>query len=77
MQVVVASPQQVFFEGEAQSVSSTNSKGKFDILDGHSNFITMVRDPIIILTHNEKIELKFKSAVIHAKDNQVDIYTGV
>jgi len=77
IQVVASSPDQTFFEGYAQSVSSINTRGKFDILPGHSNFITIVWSPIIIITKTEKIELKFSSAVIHVAENRVDIYTGV
>ena len=51
LQVKIISPTQTIFEGEAVSISSVNSLGKFDILPFHANFISLVRkDPIIVRT---------------------------
>lgn len=51
LNVKIFSPTQTIFEGEAVSISSVNSVGKFDILPFHANFITLVqKNPIIIRT---------------------------
>lgn len=51
LNVKIFSPTQTIFEGEAVSISSVNSMGKFDILPFHANFITLVqKTPIIVRT---------------------------
>jgi len=51
---------EVFFEGEAESVSSENQLGKFDVLPQHANFISLIFNEVIIVTpKKEKICLSF------------------
>ena len=45
----VITPKQTLFEGDAVSISSVNSQGKFDILAQHANFITLVETRILRL----------------------------
>ena len=54
LNVKIISPTQTIFEGEAYSVSSSNSTGKFDILPFHANFITMVQKKPILLRVKKK-----------------------
>lgn len=49
LKVKILSPTQTIYDGEALSVSSTNSTGKFDILPYHANFITLIqKNPVIL-----------------------------
>lgn len=77
LKVRIISPEQDVFVGEAKSVSSINTVGKFDILPQHAKFVTLVEDkPLILhLSDGTKKELKFNLAIIHAHQDQVDIYT--
>jgi len=76
--VKISSPDKQIWEGEAKSVSSVNSKGAFDILPLHANFISIVEDkPITVQTKSEKKEFKFKNAIIYASKNIVQIYTEI
>lgn len=75
----IISPTQLIFQGWADSVSSKNIYGKFDILPQHANFITLIEgNPIIIRTHDKK-ELTFKLplAIIFNRENKVNIYTYI
>lgn len=54
LNVKIISPTQTIFQGQALSVSSANSTGKFDILPYHANFITMVQKVPIILRVKKK-----------------------
>ncbi len=49
LKVKILSPTQTIFEGEAVSLSSVNSSGKFDILPFHANFITLVQNQPLLL----------------------------
>lgn len=79
LQVRITSPLKVVFEGTAQSVSSTNIKGPFDVLPYHANFITLIENaPIVVRQTDGKIaSFTFNIAIMYAKENRVDIYTEI
>ena len=52
--VKIISPTQTIYDGEAYSISSVNSLGKFDILPFHANFITLVQKSPIVLRIEKK-----------------------
>jgi F0F1-type ATP synthase epsilon subunit len=69
---------EVFYQGEALSVSSQNQLGKFDILPKHTNFITLIFDELSIVTSKgEKITYHFKRGVLEVTKNRVNIYLGL
>lgn len=79
LHVRILSPQQLILDTQAQSVSSKNSQGAFDILPQHANFITLIENyPILVRIKNQKpLSLKFPIAIIHVEANKVDIYTYI
>lgn len=76
LQVTVISPQQVLYSGEAQSISSKNSAGTFDILPEHAHFITIIENnPITLRPPGQKeIVFNFPLAIIDVIDNNVKIF---
>lgn len=79
LNVRILTPKQTLFEGEALSVSSKNSSGKFDILPQHANFLTLIENqPLTVIKQNkEKITLNLVAGVIYVESNQVHIYTDI
>jgi len=77
LHVVIKSPTEIIWEGEAEWVSSENSVGPFDVLPGHANFITLIDNkPIVIQDTNTKKErYVFKRAALLVKNDEVSIYT--
>lgn len=77
LHIRIISPQKLLLDTEAQSVSSKNSQGPFDILPQHANFITLVEDsPIIVrLTNSKPLVFKFPLAIITNMSNKINIYT--
>lgn len=67
----------VVWEGEATSVSSTNSQGPFDILPQHANFITIIKNqPLHIVRPNkEKKTMQLTQAVLLVQDDTVSVYS--
>jgi len=66
------------FQGQAHSVTSINTTGVFDILPMHANFVTLVKDYLIVdrgLATEKRIE--FKTAVMSAIGNKIDVYVGI
>lgn len=78
LQVKISTPTEIVFEGEAESVSSTNSQGNFDILPFHANFVTLVqKEPIRVKSGGREKQFSFKNAVIHTNKSIVNIYGDV
>ncbi|MFA7309826.1 MAG: hypothetical protein WC050_02875 [Candidatus Paceibacterota bacterium] len=77
--VRASSPKGLLWEGRAQSVSSLNSQGPFDLLPEHAHFISLIeRQPIVIVKEGgEEETLIFQSAVIRLFDDVVNIYADI
>ena len=76
--IQVAGPEKVLWEGKAFAVSSRNSQGKFDVLPHHATFLTIVSDqPIKISDSGKKVlqEFRFPRALVYNRENKVSIYT--
>jgi len=69
---------EIFFEGKAESISSQNKIGRFDILPGHANFISLIFDSLSIITEDKKkIVYQFKKGVLEVSENKVNIFLGI
>lgn len=79
LKVKITSPKEIIFQDDAFSVSSKNSKGVFDILPLHANFITIIEnEPIVVRKANKEVQsFIFPVAIMYTRDNQVDIYTDI
>ena len=69
----------IIYTGEAVSVSSRNEKGPFDILPGHINFITMVKESLVVRKADkteESFEIKGEG-VLHVYLGEVFVFLGV
>ena len=77
--VKITNAEELLWEGVAQSVSSKNSTGKFDILPRHANFVTMIKnEPIVIKARMKEDQIfTYKTAVLTVKDNKVEIYSDI
>jgi F0F1-type ATP synthase epsilon subunit len=76
--VNVRSRSKNFFEGTAKTVTSINQTGEFDILPLHANFITLIRDYVLIdkgMSVEKKIIIK--SAVLSVIGGRIDVYVEV
>lgn len=76
--VVIREKDRVIRSETARAVSSMNDKGAFDILPLHVNFVSLIRDFLII--HKEggqKEEMKIRAALMHVFKNKVSVYLGL
>ncbi len=66
------------YEGAAESLTSANDAGEFDVLLEHVNFITLIKGKIV-LDKGLKSEKTFEmdSGVLSVFRNKVDAYIGV
>ena len=74
--IEISSPEKEIWNGTAESLSSVNSSGPFDILPMHANFITILENQKISINTGSKIEeFRFPNAVLYASKNKIIIYT--
>lgn len=77
--VKVYAPFQVYYEGDAYSVSAENATGPFDILPRHHNFLCMLvpcQLKIATPTKGQKI-IKINRALMHVHENHVSVFVDV
>ncbi len=76
--VTIKDPKSQIFNGEVLSITSTNKKGKFDVLPLHSNFISLIKDFVIVREQNKKeITIPLQSGVLRVGGDKVNILIGV
>ena len=76
--VRVSSVDKRLWEGCAQSISSENQSGRFDILPGHANFITMVEQkPITVRTSEGEKTFEYPNAVVYVSNGAAEIFAGI
>lgn len=74
----VQTRQDVLYQGEIDSLTSVNQKGKFDILRKHANFISLIKDYILIRDLKGKdYRLNIGQGLMKVLDNQINIYLGI
>lgn len=76
--VLIRDREGILFEGEAESVSSFNDKGPFDVLSYHTNFISLIKKNVTVRRvggAEESIPLEI--GVMKVKENRVEVYVGI
>jgi F0F1-type ATP synthase epsilon subunit len=76
--VNIKSRKEVLFVGVAYSVTSMNELGFFDVLPFHTNFVTLIKDFIIVDQGlpTEKT-IKLDKGILTVVSNTVKIYVGI
>ncbi len=76
--VRIQSPEGLIWEGKAESLTSKNSRGVFDILPYHARFITVIEDsPIVINLGKEEKRFSAKVSVLSVDNDTISIFTGL
>lgn len=74
--VYVRDPQRLLFKGIANSVTAINGKGIFDVLGTHENFISIIKDKVVIRTKERTMDFPVKQGIIKVEKNIVNIFIG-
>src|ERR1700744_1675336 len=78
MSVKVYAPFQIYFEGDAYSVSAVNQTGPFDVLPHHHNFLCMLEPcTLIVETPDGTKKIKVSRALMHVKSDRVVVFMDV
>ena len=79
MDVKVYAPFEIYFEGEAYSVSAVNATGPFDVLPKHHNFLCMLVpcDLVVQPTKGDAKVIRIHRALMHVKADRVVVFMDV
>jgi len=76
--VTIFDLESIVYQGKIKALTSINEKGKFDILPMHSNFISIVKDYLILHEREGKTkEFKLKRGVLRVVNNEISIFLGL
>ncbi|KKU51058.1 MAG: hypothetical protein A3H69_04840 [Candidatus Sungbacteria bacterium RIFCSPLOWO2_02_FULL_47_9] len=78
LSILVRDREGILFEGEAESVSSVNETGKFDVLALHANFISIINEYITLRTPDGITKtIPLRIGIIKVRENLVEVYLGI
>lgn len=75
--VVIKNKDTIFFNGEVDALSSFNDVGLFDVLPMHENFISLIRNNIVLHNQGQTKEFKINNGILKVKENKVNVYLGL
>ena len=74
----VITRQGVLFNAEITSLSSANATGPFDVLKEHTQFISIIKDKIIIRLPDGKVqEMPVDNGVMRVKGQIIQVFLGI
>ena len=76
--LTIRNKQGIVYNDKVEAVSSKNDKGVFDILAEHENFISVIKENIVIHKKiNQNQEMKIENGILRMYRNKVNIYVGI
>ncbi len=78
LNVIARAPFEVYYEGDAKSVSAINAVGPFDILPGHADFFSILSEgDVIIETGSNPVTFSVTNGIITVRDDQVMLFANM
>ena len=76
--ISIETPTGVMLSGEIKALSLINSLGPFDVVERHTNFISAIREKIIVhQLDDSKKEIPIETGIIKITKNGTEIYLGI
>lgn len=72
----IRDPERLIFKGIVDSVTATNSKGVFDLLGTHENFITIIKDRLIYRNQEGEKDVPVTTGILKVEENVVHVFVG-
>jgi len=78
LNVLVYAPFRTYFDGLADSVTSKNANGVFDILPLHHSFITLLDSGYVTIRDDQgEHQIEIDKGLMHVNQNQVTVFLDV
>jgi F0F1-type ATP synthase epsilon subunit len=75
--VTIKNRDNILFDGSVSAISTYNDVGLFDVMPLHENFISLIRNKVILHNLHLQKEFKINQGILKVKNNKVDIYLDV
>lgn len=70
--------EKLILEEEVKAITSLNQRGVFDVLPEHANFISLIKEYLIIYKKNgDKEEIKLEGGLLKVANNEIQIFIGI
>lgn len=76
MRVVIRKQTGLVWEGDAESVSTTNQVGNFDILPEHANYVGTAEKYVIVRDGGKERKWEIDRAIVSVRDGRIEIFWG-
>lgn len=78
LSIRVRNPERTIYENEIKAFSGFNEQGPFDILEAHGNFISIIKNKIIIYEKTgKKNEFPVDTGVLKVYGDKINIFLGL
>lgn len=78
LKVIARAPFELYYEGDATSVTAANKVGEFDVLPGHADFFSVLSPgEIIIETDGEPTKFDINNGIVTVRDNEVMMFVNM
>ncbi len=74
--VVVRKKGEQVWEGEADSVSSTNHAGNFDILPEHAHYVGLIQEYLVVRAGGTEKRWEIERGILTVREGVVEVYLG-
>lgn len=75
LSLTIRTREKIIYKGRIKSLSSLNESGKFDVLPKHANFISLIKDYLIIKeAGGDTRRLALDSGVIRVLKDSIDVF---
>lgn len=78
LRLKIITRQGTLFDGEVKSLTSKNDSGTFDVLQKHAQFISIIKEKIIIRLQSGQVqEVPVDNGVMRVKGELVQVFLGI
>lgn len=78
LDVLVFDHKEKQFAGEVDSIKAQNEKGPLSLLPGHTNFISIIKDELVLNTSGGQTKnFTFETGILRCFNSKIDVYLGI
>lgn len=80
LKIIARAPFHVYYEGEAVSLSASNSVGPFDVLPGHADFFSILAPCEVSIDNGkdkEPVQFEIRNGILTVRDNEVMLFANI
>lgn len=70
----IRDPERFIFKGVVNTVSTFNDRGPFDVLPYHENFITSIKNKLVVRIHDGIKEFPIEKGIMKVEFNNVQVF---